>query len=135
MKNEIIRLNAWLAFCGYMICLIISVFSIIVDKTLLVAMTITSLVYAMMSLTGWLTRKYGLIEFKIYLFSRVLAIFTLIFGALLGVYLPSTLTNLYSDNNSYGVSPILFFILFLPALISSLALLFGKSSHSNEITK
>jgi hypothetical protein len=95
---------------------------------------ITFFMFILMSATGWNARRFGLVNFKTNRYSKILAVFTLIFGIFFLVLIPIVFASQYKFNNSY-VAIFTLFILFSPAVISAIVLLFGRTKTSIKIAE
>ena len=84
-----------------------------------------------MAITGIYARKYGLPSFKLYRFSKPLAIFSLFFGSLFIVLVPTIFARLYGLNGSFKAI-ITLLIMFIPVVIASIAILVSKSEKLTQ---
>ena len=85
-----------------------------------------------MSATGWFARKYGLKEYAIHRIAKISAIFTLIIGLILTLFMPIILSNLYGFSDSILAIRNLV-ILFTPMIISAIAIIFSKIPSTEQI--
>ena len=82
-----------------------------------VSLLVAPLLCLLMSATGWYARKFGLSGFKIHVFSKTIAIVSLILGILLVTLFPILFANLFGFKDSWlAIRNTL--ILFLPVVIS-----------------
>lgn len=94
-----------------------------------VSVLVALLMCLLMSATGWYARKFGLSGFKIHSISKAIAIVSLILGILLVILFPILFANLFGVKESWlAIRNML--ILFLPVVISSIAILSSKSNYT-----
>jgi hypothetical protein len=86
---------------------------------------ITFFMFILMSATGWNARKFGSTNFNVKKHTKTLGILTLIFGIFFLVFTPIIFASQFSFGNSY-VAILTLFILFSPAIISAIAIIFGR---------
>lgn len=124
MKETLVRINAWITAIFYLIMTLVNLLIMFTEKVEF-ASIITLFMFLSMSATGWFARKFGLAEYEINRFSKPLAIISLIFEILFLIPIPIMFTTLFDFEKSYSMI-ITLFILFLPAVISAIVILFIK---------
>ena len=125
MKEKIIRINAWFTtiFFGLMSIIILLIIFI---ENFDVYKLITFLLFVVLSSAGWCTRKFGLNSFKFYKLSKPLAVLSLAFGILFVIVAPLIFVNHFGFTESF-VAIFTLVIMFIPAVLSSIAILISKS--------
>ncbi|WP_406684368.1 hypothetical protein N1F78_01155 [Seonamhaeicola sp. MEBiC1930] len=133
MNLILVRISAWFASIFYLIMSIVSLVIMLSEK-IDYGITITFLMFILMSVTGWNARKFGSTDFKVKKYSKILGILTLIFGIFFLVFTPIIFASQFGFGKSY-VAILTLFILFLPAIISAIAILFGRTKETVEIAE
>lgn len=123
MKGILVRVCSWFSMIVYSLLLIV-VFIIEDDPSSIIVFFMCLCI----SVTGWFGRKFGLPEFKNNKFSKLSAIFSLIFGIAFMVVFPIIFGNLFGFKDSFLAIRNLI-ILFLPVVITSVAILSSKSGE------
>ena len=92
-----------------------------------ISLILAVLICLLVSATGWFARKFGLAGFKMHVFSKPIAVVSLIFGVALLTLVPILFANSYGFEDSWlAVRNLL--IMFLPVVISAVAVLSSKSA-------
>lgn len=125
MKEKIIRINAWFTTIFFALMSIIILLIIFIEN-FDVYKLLTFLLFFALTITGWCARNFGLNRFKFYQFSKPLAILSLLFGILFVIVAPLIFVNHFGVTKSFGAILALV-IMFIPATISSIAILISKS--------
>ncbi|WP_299782773.1 hypothetical protein [uncultured Formosa sp.] len=133
MKLILVRISAWFASIFYLIMSIVSLVIMLSEK-IEYGIIITFFMFILMSATGWNARKFGSTDFKVKKYSKILGILTLIFGIFFLVFTPIIFASQFGFGKSY-VAILTLFILFLPAIISAIAILFGRTKETVEIAE
>lgn len=133
MKLILVRISAWFASIFYLIMSIVSLVIMFAEK-IEYGIIVTFFMFILMSATGWNARKFGSTNFKVKKYSKILGILTLIFGIFFLVFTPIIFASQFGFGNSY-VAILTLFILFSPAIISAIAILFGKTKKNVEIAE
>lgn len=127
MKVILVRVCSWFAM---IIFSLISIVVLIEDVDMAAAFVF--FMCLCISATGWHARKFGSPGFKSNKFSKLLAIFSLVFGILFMVLIPILSTNLFGFDDSFlAIRNLL--ILFLPVVISSTAILISKPGEDEDL--
>lgn len=124
MKEKIIRINAWFTVIFFALMSIVSLLMIFMENFDVYKLAIF-LLFMGMAITGLCARNFGLNKFKLFQLSKPLAVFSLVFGILFVIVAPLIFVNLFGVNESVGAIFALA-IMFIPAVISSSAILFWK---------
>lgn len=131
MINTIIRINSWFSTFFYtlmsFLCLLM-IFAEDFDGYKLV----TCLLFLTLAITGFVTRNFGLTTFKFFKYLKHLAILCLVFAILFVIVAPLLLINHFGIDDSFGAILILI-VMFIPAIVSSLAILFYKPKENIKI--
>ena len=98
------------------------------------AVVVTIFMFLSMSVTGFYARKIGNIDFKTVRIAKLFAILTLIFGIFFVVLVPIVFSTIFNINESYLII-IGLFILYGPAVITSLAFLTAKPHISSRASR
>ena len=130
MKEIIVRISAWFTLIIFSITSLVSL-TLFFSEKINIGIVISSLMCILFSLNGWNARKYGLASFKIYRFSKPVAILSLIFGIIFIVFVPILFSS-FSDSNSTFLAIRNLVILFSPVVISSIAILGAKPKKNVE---
>lgn len=133
MKLILVRLSAWFASIFYLIMSIVSLI-IMINEKIEYAIIITFFMFIPMSATGWNARKFGSENYSIKRYSKILGILTLIFGLFFLVFTPIIFASQFGFGSSF-VAILTLFILFSPAMISAIAILFGRRKQSAKIAE
>jgi hypothetical protein len=133
MKLILVRISAWFASIFYLIMSIVSLVIMLTEK-IEYGIIITFFMFILMSATGWNARKFGSTNFNAKKYSKILGILTLIFGIFFLVFTPIIFASQFGFGNSY-VAILTLFILFSPAIISAIAILFGRTKKNVKIAK
>jgi hypothetical protein len=130
MKGTIVRVCAWVTLIIFGLTSIVGLVMMFTQK-FNVSILLVPFLCLLLSATGWYARKFGLSEFKTHLVSRSVAIVSLIFGILFVTMIPILFANSFGFTDSWlAIRNLL--ILFLPGIISAIAILTSKSAQSNE---
>ena len=133
MKQEkIIRINGWITFIFFGLLSIVTLL-IMIKESFNIYQLITFFLFIVMTFSGSHARKFGLQKFKLYKYSRVLALISLLAGIFFTVIVPFYLINLIGFQDSFSAISCSL-IMFLPVLISSSAILFQKQTRFNRLT-
>ena len=130
MKEKIVRVCAWFTIIFFSLTSLVSFLMIFTEKSK-IAIIGTFLILLGMSITGFYTRKFGLPSFKLYRFSKPLAIFTLIIGTLFVILAPIIFTKVSGFRSSFKAI-ITLLIMFLPVVVTSVAILASNSTKKTE---
>ncbi|MBU3822492.1 hypothetical protein KO566_10495 [Flavobacteriaceae bacterium XHP0103] len=130
MKIILVKISAWFSSIFYLIMSLVSLL-IMFSERIKYSMVIVFSMFLLMSLTGWKARRFGLENFNVNKYSKILAVLTLIFGIFFLVFAPIMFVSQFDFKNSY-TAIITLLIIFLPAVISAIAILFGQK---NPISK
>ncbi|WP_405210523.1 hypothetical protein [Dokdonia sp. Asnod2-E02] len=133
MKLILVRISAWFSSIFYLIMSFVSLVIMFVEK-IEYGIIITFFMFLLMSATGWNARKFGSTNFNVNKYSKILGILTLIFGMFFLVFTPIIFASQFGFGNSY-VAILTLFILFSPAIISAIAILFGGTKENTEIAE
>ncbi|WP_298760664.1 hypothetical protein [uncultured Psychroserpens sp.] len=133
MKQIFVRINAWFSTIFYMIMALVSLLIMFIEG-IDYGIIITLFMFIVMSATGWFAHKFGLVHFKIHRYSKVTAIITLVFGLFFLVLTPIMFNALFNFEESLTAIAVLF-LTFIPAMVSGIAILFGNSKGSVELTE
>ena len=133
MKLILVRISAWFASIFYLIMSVVSLVIILSEK-IEYGIIITFFMFILMSATGWNARKFGSVNFKVKKYSKILGILTLILGIFFLVFTPIIFASQFGFGNSY-FAILTLFILFSPAIISAIAILFGRTKKTLEIAE
>jgi hypothetical protein len=133
MKIIIVKISAWFSSIFYLIMSLVSLVIMLTEK-IEYSMAITFFMFLLMSSTGWNARKFGSANFNAKKYSKILSILTLIFGMFFLVFTPIIFASQFGFNNSY-VAILTLFIFFSPAIISAIAILFGRTKKSIKIAE
>jgi len=121
MKEKIVRIFGWISAVFYSIMALIT-FLILIYESLEITAFLTLTIFIGMAVTGWNARMFGLNNFRHRLIIRLTAIFSLIFGCVFAILSPFVFSKSYGIGDSF--EPIIVLIvMFLPSIISSLAIL------------
>jgi len=130
MKGTIVRVCAWFTMIIFVLTFIAGI-GLMFTENFNVPILVAPLVCLLMSATGWYARKFGLSGFKIHVFSKTIAGVSLILGIVSVTLFPILFANLFGFKDSWlAIRNML--ILFLPVVISSIAILSSKSDHSTK---
>lgn len=125
MKNKIVRVCAWFTMIFFSLTSVVLLIMIFTENSKQIPI-ITFLIIIGMAITGLNTRNYGLSGFKLNRFSKPLALFSLLAGILFAILAPIIFTSSFGLNESFNAI-ITLLIMFLPVIISSIALITSKS--------
>ena len=130
MQGIFVRVCSWFTLIIFSLMSIVGLIMILVEK-INIAAIITFIMCLLVSVTGWYARRYGLSGFKTNKLSKLSAILSLIFGIGFIILIPILFANLFGFENTYlAIRNLL--ILFLPAVIASIAILSSKSGETKE---
>ncbi|MEL1241325.1 hypothetical protein [Flavobacterium flavipallidum] len=121
MKEKIVRIFGWISVVFYSIMALIT-FLILIYESLEITALLALTIFIGMAITGWKARTFGLNNFKHKLLVKLTAIFSLIFGCVFAILSPFIFSKSYGIGDSYEPIIVLI-IMFLPSIISSLAIL------------
>ncbi len=124
MKGKIVRICAWFTMIFFSLTSLMSLVMIFTENSILVSL-ITFIIILGMAVTGLYARKYGLPDFRLYRFAKPLAVFSLLMGIFFVILTPIIFAGKFGLNNSFKAI-ITLLIMFLPVVISSVALLVSK---------
>ena len=128
MKEIIITISAWFSIIFYTLMSLVALIVLLTEE-FNYAVIATIFMFLSMSVTGFYARKIGNTNFKTIRISKLFAILTLIFGIFFVVLVPVLFSTLFNINESYLIIIVLF-ILYGPAVITSLAILTAKPQLS-----
>lgn len=121
MKEKIVGIFGWISAVFYSIMALIT-FLILIYESLEITAFLSLTIFIGMAITGWNARTFGLKNFEHKLIIKLTAIFSLIFGCVFATLSPFIFSKSYGIGDSY--EPIIVLIvMFLPSIISSLAIL------------
>ena len=129
MKEKFVRLNAWFTTIFFSIMSICCLF-IVFEKKFEIWAVFTMLIFVAIAFSGFSARNFGSRKFRRYPLSKHIAILSLMFGILFVVIAPLIFTNLFGLRDSFKAIVALV-IMFIPTVITSLAILFNKSGRIN----
>jgi hypothetical protein len=121
MKEKTVRIFGWISVIFYSIMALI-MFLILIYESLEITAFLTLTIFTGMAVTGWNARRFGLNDFKHKLIIKLTAIFSLIFGCVFAILSPFIFSKSYGIGDSYEPIVVLI-VMFLPSIISSLAIL------------
>jgi hypothetical protein len=124
MKEIIITISAWFSIIFYPIMSLVALIVLLTEE-FNYAVMVTIFMFLSMAVNGFYARKIGNTDFKTIRISKLFAIFNLIFGIFFVVLVPILFSTLFNINESYSII-IALFILYGPAVITSLAILTAK---------
>lgn len=133
MKEIIITIAAWFSIIFYPIMSLVAII-ILLTEEFNYAVVVTIFMFLSMSVTGFYARKIGNIDFKTVRIAKLFAILTLIFGIFFVVLVPIVFSTIFNINESYLII-IGLFILYGPAVITSLAFLTAKPHISSRASR
>lgn len=126
MKDTIVRVCAWFTLIVFALTSVVGLGMIFTEK-FNASVLLVPLLCLLMSATGWYATKSGLSGFKTNIFSKTVAMVSLIFGILVVILVPILFANSFGLNDSWlAIRNLL--ILFLPVVISAIAILTSKSA-------
>jgi len=130
MKAKVVRVCAWFTIIFYSLT---SIAGLILTFTgdFNLAELVAFLMCLLMSATGWYARKFRLPGFKIYRFSKPVAVVSLIFGIALLTLFPILFASLFGFEDSLSAI-INLLIMFFPVVISAIAILSSKSETPSK---
>jgi hypothetical protein len=126
MKGIIVRVSAWFTLVIFGLTSIVGIGMIFTEK-ISVSVFFAPLLCLVMSATGWYAIKFGLSGFSAHIFSKTIAAVSLIFGILLIILMPILFASSFGFSDSWLAIRNLI-ILFLPVVISAIAILISKST-------
>jgi len=127
MKGAIVRVCAWFTLIIFALTSIVGIGMIFTEK-FNVSVLPAPLLCLLMSATGWYARKFGRLGFRTHVFSKTIAVVSLILGILLLTLFPILFANSFGFSDSWlAIRNLL--ILFLPVVISAIAILTSKSAE------
>jgi len=133
MKSILVKISAWFSVIFYLIMSFVSLVIMFTEK-IEYGIIITLFMFLLLSFTGWNARKFGSTNFIVKKYSKILAILTLIFGIFFLVFTPIIFASQFGFGNSF-VAIFTLFILFSPAIISAIAILFGGTKEPVNIAE
>ena len=119
-----IRICAWISLIFYTILSLVT-FAILFLEELNISAIVSLTMFAAMAYTGWSAKKIKSLHFKRTKFAMVTAIISLLFGVLFITLAPFVFAKSYGIGDSYE-SIIVLLIMFIPAVVSSIALILKK---------
>jgi hypothetical protein len=130
MKGTIVRICAWFTLILFSLTSLVALIMLFTE-TSSVAAILAFLMCLMMSATGWYARKFGQTGFRIYAFSKPIAVVSMVFGIVLITLVPILFASSFGFSDSWlAIRNLL--ILFSPVVISAIAILTSKSKNSVE---
>jgi hypothetical protein len=127
MKGKIVRVCAWFTLIVFALTSIVGIGMIFTQK-FNVSVIFAPFLCLLISATGWYARKFGLSGFQTHVFPKTVAVMSLIFGILLMTLVPVLFANSFGLSESWlAIRNLL--ILFLPVVISAIAILTSKSAE------
>jgi hypothetical protein len=127
MKEMIVRICAWFTMIIYSLTSVVGLIQIFA-KEFTVSGVVAIIMFLVMSVTGWHARKFGRSGFKIYPFSKMTALVSLIMG-LAFIMTPILLASSFGFKDSWLVIRNLL-IMFCPVVVSAVAIL--SSNRRNQ---
>ena len=124
MKGIIIRICAWYTF---VLCLILSLvqFIIFLEEGMDVGIVVSFFMLILFSITGWNARRYGLKNYNLNVFMKLIAIPPLILVIVFMFFIPIwAMSSADLDIPDKAIWLLIF--IFLPGIISSVAILITK---------
>ncbi len=129
MKEKIVRIFGWISAVFYSIMALIT-FLILIYESLEITAVLTLTIFIGMAVTGWNARTFGLNDSKHTCIIKLTAIFSLIFGLVFAIFSPFIFSSSYGIGDSYEPIIVLI-IMFLPSIISSIAILLKNKVQIN----
>jgi hypothetical protein len=130
MKGKIVRVCGWFALIMFALTSLVGL-GMIFTQEFNVSIILALLICLLLSATGWYARKFGLPGFRVHVFSKTVAAVSLIFGILLLTLVPILFAHSFGISDSWlAIRNLL--ILFLPVVVSAIAILTSKSSGLKE---
>ena len=130
MKGTIVRVCAWFTLIIFALTSVVGIVMMFTQK-FNVSIPLAPLLCLFMSATGWYARKFGLSGFKTDFVSKSVAIVSLILGILFVTLIPILFANSFGFSDSWLAIRNLV-ILFLPVVISAIAILTSKQQDQME---
>lgn len=124
MKEIIIRICAWYTFSLFSILSLVSLI-IAFNEGISLAIVILFFMCTLLSLTGWSARRYGLKNYNLNRFTKLITILSLILIIVFMFFIPIWVMSSASLDIPDKVIRLLMFM-FLPGVISSIAILITK---------
>ena len=131
MKGTFVRICAWFTVIMFSLMTLAGAVLIFTEDSKMTAI-IAILMCVVMSLTGWYARKFGLSDFRIHFLSKPMAVASLLLGALFVILFPVLFASISGFEDSWPAIRNLL-ILFLPALVSSIAILLSRPKRSLNV--
>jgi hypothetical protein len=130
MKGKTIRIFGWISVVFYSLMALVT-FTILVFENLNFTGFSTFTMFFVMAYTGWKARNFGLIHCKRTNIIKVASKLSLIFGCFFIILAPFMLSSSYGLADSYEPIIVLF-VMFLPAIVSSITLLTKRNFKVGE---
>ena len=129
MKEIFVRICGWYTFVLFSI---LSLVSLIIDfnEGISVATVVLLFMFALLSLIGWNAKRYGLKNYSLNRFMKLIAVLSLILVIVFVFLIPIWVVNSAGIDIPDKVIRLLIFM-FLPGIISSIAILITKGKKNN----
>lgn len=128
MKGIVVRICAWFTLIIFSLTSLVALIMFFTEP-LSVATILAFLMCLFMSATGWYARKFGLSRFRIYSFSKPIAVVSMLFGTIFITLVPILFASSFGFSDSWlAIRNLL--IIFCPVVISAIAILASKAESS-----
>lgn len=130
MKEIFVRICGWYTFVLFLILSLVLLVVVFVEGLDIdIAMVICFMMFISLSLTGWNVKRYGLKNYSLSRFMKLIAVLPLILVIVFVFFIPIWVMNSASLDIPDKVIWLLIFT-FLPGIISSIAILITKSKKN-----
>lgn len=129
MKEIFVRICGWYTFVLFSILSLVS-FIIVFNEGISVATVVLLFMCALLSLTGWNTRRYGLKKYNLNRFMKLIAVLPLILAIVFMFLIPMWIMD-SAGLDIPDKAVWLLILMFLPGMISSIAILITKGKKNN----
>ncbi|HMG89223.1 MAG TPA: hypothetical protein VK589_04160 [Chryseolinea sp.] len=130
MKAKIVRVCSWFTLIFFGLTSVVGLIMFFIED-FNISGIVASVTCLFVAANGWYARKFGLPEFKIHVASKPIAVVSLIFGIALVTLVPILFANSFGFVDSWLAIRNLQ-IMFLPVVISAIAVLSSKSGISAD---
>lgn len=128
MKGKIVRSCAWFTFVFFGLTSIVGLIMLFA-RDFSFSEAAASVTCLLIAGNGWYARRFGLPGFKSHVFSKAIAVFSLLFGIALVTLVPIVFaSNVGFEDSWQAIRNLL--IMFLPVVISAVAILTTKSQSA-----